>query len=406
MIPIGKIDHRDRVRATRFVNGLYGTAIPDHIKIAAEGEPIRTLGAWVGNGIEQMGTWSRTLEKIDAALTQWELGHPSMEGRRLIVMMVVGGMTQYMATVQGMPADIEERLERRVRSFLWAEKDQVRVNKETVYAPSDAGGKNLLDIVARNEAIAVTWLKTYLSFGPDRPLWCFVADELLAKKAVGAEYVDEAMRINTYLQSWAPYQSAHDLGSKDLADMMKVGRKYGVRMDAMAVSRKLQDDMPIWYHRFSGGDRRFFNAENHVVKCLKEKHRIRWVRDTRMLARKLGTPRHTNRIDCSCASCRVSREITKCRHPNECYVKAQELLNSLENKWDPRLMQPEDYEEYQTPAQREDPDTAEFDSRITTDGTLADDFRIFTQGYANSADTQGLRGTRAQKWLCIQMALQ
>jgi hypothetical protein len=32
-----------------------------------------------------------------------------MEGRRLIVMMVVGGMTQYMATVQGMPADIEER---------------------------------------------------------------------------------------------------------------------------------------------------------------------------------------------------------------------------------------------------------------------------------------------------------
>jgi hypothetical protein len=120
-----------------------------------------------------------------------------MEGRRFIVLMVVGGMTRYLATVQGMPTEIEEKLEKRVRSFLWAEKSQVRVNKETVYAPSDVGGKNLLDIVARNEAIAITWLKTYLSFGPDRPLWCFVADELLAKKPGGASlYVDEVMRMN------------------------------------------------------------------------------------------------------------------------------------------------------------------------------------------------------------------
>jgi hypothetical protein len=45
--------------------------------------------------------------------------------------------------------------------------------------------------------------------------------------------VNEAMRINTYLQSWAPYQSKENLGSKDLADMMKAGRTYGVTMDAI-----------------------------------------------------------------------------------------------------------------------------------------------------------------------------
>jgi hypothetical protein len=226
MIPIGNIAHRDRVRANRFVNGLEGTLIPEHIKIATEGEPIRTLGAWVGNGVEQVDTWSRTIQKIDAALDQWELGHPSMEGRRLILMMVVGGMTQYLATVQGMPEEVEECLDRKIRSFLWADKSQATVNKETVHAPLDVGGKNLLDIIAQNEAIAVTWLKTYLSFGPDRPLWCFVADKILANKVVGADMnVDEAMRINTYLQSWALYQSKGDLGSKDLADMMKTGRK-------------------------------------------------------------------------------------------------------------------------------------------------------------------------------------
>lgn len=62
-------------------------------------------------------------------------------------------------------------------------------------------------------------------------------------------------------------------------------------MNAIAVSRKLQDSMPIWYHRFSSGDRRFFNASTKVVKCLKEKDGIRFVKDTRMLARKPGAPR-------------------------------------------------------------------------------------------------------------------
>ncbi|KAJ7158272.1 hypothetical protein C8R43DRAFT_830347, partial [Mycena crocata] len=54
MLPIGAIDHRDRVLANRFINGMDGTMIPDHIKITKEGEPIRTLGAWVGNGVTQV----------------------------------------------------------------------------------------------------------------------------------------------------------------------------------------------------------------------------------------------------------------------------------------------------------------------------------------------------------------
>jgi hypothetical protein len=58
-----------------------------------------------------------------------------------------------------------------------------------------------------------------------------------------------------------------------------------------------------------------------------------------------------------------------------------ELINSLEIKWDPRFMQPEDYEEYKKP---DDPETSRIDPRVTTGGTLADAFRIFTDGYAKS----------------------
>jgi hypothetical protein len=56
IIPIGKIHHRERVCETHFVGGIGGTKIAEHIKIAKEGEPIRTLGAWVGNGIHQVST--------------------------------------------------------------------------------------------------------------------------------------------------------------------------------------------------------------------------------------------------------------------------------------------------------------------------------------------------------------
>jgi hypothetical protein len=56
-----------------------------------------------------------------------------------------------------------------------------------------------------------------------------------------------------------------------------------------------------------------------------------------------------------------------------CYAKARELLNSLQNKWDPSGMHPEDYEEYQAPEAREEDTPLEegeeapvqFDSRVS-----------------------------------------
>ncbi|KAJ3963515.1 hypothetical protein EV361DRAFT_779456, partial [Lentinula raphanica] len=153
VIPIGSPEYRDMLRQKRFLNGEDGTGIPEHIKIAREGEAIRSLGALIGNNINQTLPWSRVLEKIDRSLERWEKSRPTMEGRRLIITMIVGGMTQYLTKVQGMPKEIESRLERRIRNFLWDDKKHVRINKETISAPIEMGGRNLLDLLARNEAI-------------------------------------------------------------------------------------------------------------------------------------------------------------------------------------------------------------------------------------------------------------
>ncbi|KAJ7276720.1 hypothetical protein C8J57DRAFT_1061546, partial [Mycena rebaudengoi] len=149
-------------------------------------------------------------------------------------------------------------------------------------------------------------------------------------------------------------------------------------MDVIAVSRKIQREMPIWYHRMSNGDRNLFNKSQRVVKCLKEKHRVRTVADAESLAEKRNTPRHsTTRANCQCGACRITRLITQCQHPGLCYDKCKAMLDSLEEKWDPRYPQPEDVEDEIAPELCENPNAVEFDPRITTHGTLADTFRIF-----------------------------
>lgn len=246
IIPIGSREHRDQTREQRFMNGADGTKIPHHIKIAQEGEAIRSLGALIGNGVCQMEPWTRVLDKIDQSLDRWEKSMPTMEGRRLIISMVIGGMTQYLAKVQGMPKEIEDRLVKRIKNFLWADKTHVRVNRETVNAPIESGGRQVLDILAQNEAVMVTWLQSYLNFTDKRATWAYVADAIIANHVPKInETLDNWSKINLFLQSWNTDKKQLP---KDLHDMIKVGEKYGLRMEGLAFSREILRQMPIWLH--------------------------------------------------------------------------------------------------------------------------------------------------------------
>ncbi|KAJ7448282.1 hypothetical protein B0H11DRAFT_1744415, partial [Mycena galericulata] len=294
-----------------------------------------------------------------------------------------------------MPAEIETRLEKRIRNFLWNDKTTVTINKETVYAPVELGGRNLLDLVARNEAITVTWLKSYLSFGDDRPLWAFVADEIMAKYGRGGDSaVHEAMRVNMYLQKWR-VSRLEPIGP-DLKRMINTADKYNVQMEALAVSREAQREASVWYHEKSRADNRLFNS-GQAVPCLRVKHRVVTVGDAEILARKTGTARHTARRDCHCVSCNDMRNTVGCNAPHLCFKKARDMLDSLPQKWNPLRAQPEDYEEddWQTnntdAAANTEDGTVTFNTKITQQ-TLADTLRIFgepgTYGARNPPDTK------------------
>jgi hypothetical protein len=67
-----------------------------------------------------------------------------------------------------MPKQIEDTLEKIIRNFMWDGK-RPPVNMNTLHLPIRQGGVKLLDLKARNQAIDIMWLKSYLDLSPKRP---------------------------------------------------------------------------------------------------------------------------------------------------------------------------------------------------------------------------------------------
>ncbi|KAH9854953.1 hypothetical protein C2E23DRAFT_703113, partial [Lenzites betulinus] len=168
IIPVGSPEYRKRVWETRGMR-IGAPPLPPNVRIAKDGEAIRSLGAWIGNKTDDAAPWTPVLAAIERALEKWEKGRPSLKGRRLIVGMEVGGRTQFLAKAQGMPSDVEGKLKKIVSTFVWAGDRHPRVCSDVVNAEVEEGGLGILDIAARNDAIQLMLVKDYLNLSPKRP---------------------------------------------------------------------------------------------------------------------------------------------------------------------------------------------------------------------------------------------
>jgi hypothetical protein len=215
VILIGSKEYRDQVIQTRKMN-LDQQPIPQNIHIVKDGEPVRILGAWMGNQINSADPWTKTLEKITRSLHQWNKGHPTLKGRQLIVQMVVGGMTQFLTKAQGeMPPDIESKIIKMIRAFIWNSDTTPSINVSTLSLPQAEGGINLLDLKARNKAIQAPWIQEYLKFNELRPAWAYIADEIINTQLAG-RHTEKQARINMFLQQWSVNPNATSKLPRDL----------------------------------------------------------------------------------------------------------------------------------------------------------------------------------------------
>ncbi|KAI0743384.1 hypothetical protein C8Q80DRAFT_1220408 [Daedaleopsis nitida] len=138
VLPIGTRDFRTEMAETYKSTGRWRN-FPEGARVAGEGEPVRILGAFVGNGVEQCGVWTPTIAKIDATVQRWQAGISTIEGRRHVTQMVFGGMTQFLTDVQSMPAKVCKRVETMMSKYLWHDRVIPPVSKEHVQQGFGAG---------------------------------------------------------------------------------------------------------------------------------------------------------------------------------------------------------------------------------------------------------------------------
>ena len=166
VILIGTQEYRKELLRTRKMNGA-SNPIQASIRITKDGQPVRVLGAWIGNGVDQATPWTLTIKKIAQNLKRWEANHPTTEGRRLITQMIIGGMTQYLAKVQGMLESTAKTLEKLICNFAWSSDSRPTISMGHMTSPTKTGGKKVLDISTRNNMIQLTWVQVYLKMGED-----------------------------------------------------------------------------------------------------------------------------------------------------------------------------------------------------------------------------------------------
>ncbi|PPQ81141.1 hypothetical protein CVT26_011105, partial [Gymnopilus dilepis] len=376
ILPMGKAEYRKKVVTTRKISDTH-QEIPAEIKIASDGTPVRILGVFVGNNINQVGVWNPVVEKIEHRLANWDKSHPTQDGRRLIVGMEVGGLTQYLTRVQNMPPDIEKAIARKITKFMWAGQSPT-VNADTLCKPISQGGKKVLDITARNEAIELMKLKTYLDLSPTRPRWAYIADELIVRNSPSSENrIDNLLKKNIFLQSWTTKLGNKSTLPTSLQRMLKVARKHNVSLDAPKLHNTLKRSLPIWYHK--GLDETKSPKNNSPwARCQRQNHLIMTVGEMVDYATVALPRRHNYRRNCACQPCKSARS-QGCIHPHKCRTAALELLNCLHRKWDPRNR--EEWEDTSDAGENglgeENPGIVQFKPQIPCYQNVDDELRVF-----------------------------
>ena len=224
IIPIGTDNHRKEVTDSWRINPGDTNQLDVRIKIAKDHDAVRLLGVWVGNNTNDLTPWEPIIDNIKNDIERWQKIKPTVYGKRLIAQAVIGGRTQYLAKVQGMPQEIETIIQRIIQEFLWDSNAKPRITLGTLELLLDEGGLNLLNVKTRNEAIEIMWLKACLNFSPTWPTWAVITDLLI--NAVAPPNISLLGRINTYLQTWDPPAQGPRTAflNKDIVRMIDVWR--------------------------------------------------------------------------------------------------------------------------------------------------------------------------------------
>ncbi|KAJ7210372.1 hypothetical protein GGX14DRAFT_301462, partial [Mycena pura] len=180
--------------------------------------------------------------------------------------------TQYLTQVNGMPNTVLRHLQRSLREFMAGGAKRSPINLKTLMAPVEKGGKGVLDLQARNEAIQLVNFGVLANFEPGETAnWAVLALHRLSKHVRKGDRVDDAARLNILLQS---YDTSRLQWPKHQASMLATARKYGYTFDTVEPSLEIAKMLPAFHHVApQPGTRQMNNSK--ASKCLRETHHVK-----------------------------------------------------------------------------------------------------------------------------------
>ncbi|KAJ7740170.1 hypothetical protein B0H14DRAFT_2250416, partial [Mycena olivaceomarginata] len=174
-------------------------------------------------------------------------------------------------------------------------------------------------------------LKRYLtSEGENRAKWCNLADNRLSKETPEGINVHKDIRDSPFKQSWKPLQRTLP---RALKKMLTTARDFHLTLDALALSKEVKENLPIFFHT---GIKEEVTKHNNskCANCLRDRHKMRSAEDALKIVER-NYLRHSRRKNCACNPCRADRNLG-CGWPVKCQDEAIRFLDDLAEKWDPR----------------------------------------------------------------------
>ncbi|KAG5569955.1 hypothetical protein H5410_059721 [Solanum commersonii] len=135
--------------------------------------PTKYLGLPLGGKNKELEVWNVVLERCEKKLARWKSQYLSLGGRVTLIKSVLDGLPTYMMSLFPISKNIEKKINRLRRSFLWQGNKEKRgynlVKWDTLTLSRNQGGLGLKNLSLQNSCLLQKWLWRFCT--EDRALW-------------------------------------------------------------------------------------------------------------------------------------------------------------------------------------------------------------------------------------------
>jgi len=135
--------------------------------------PTKYLGLPLGAKNKELEVWNVVLERCEKKLARWKSQYLSLGGRVTLIKSVLDGLPTYMMSLFPIPKNIEKKINRLRRPFLWQGNKEKRgynlVKWDTLTLSRNQGGLGLKNLSLQNSCLLQKWLWRFCT--EDRALW-------------------------------------------------------------------------------------------------------------------------------------------------------------------------------------------------------------------------------------------